>query len=243
MAAESAEREQRERRRRIQIAAIAGFAVLVVVAIVLATTLGGEDEGTSEGEASEVVKLFDGIPQEGTVLGEPDAPFTLTEFADPQCPFCAQFSTDVLPVLIEDYVRPGELKLDLQLLTFIGEDSEEAARFALGLAPQGLFWQFMDLEYANQGAENSGYVDEDFLRELTDQIPGADFDEASTAADSEQVSDALADASSLAQANEINSTPSFLIAKGDQQPEALPIDSLDPAQFTAALDQHLAEHK
>jgi protein-disulfide isomerase len=232
-----------ERKRLVQVAAIAGFALIVVVAIIIATTVGGEDGddggGTVTG-AERAERLFAGVPQDGTVLGDPDARYTLTEFADLQCPFCAEFSDAVLPVLVDEFVRPGDLKIDLELLTFIGPDSEEGARMALALADQDRLWNFVDLFYANQGAENSGFVDEEFLRGLVHQIPGADFERASEEQESEAVAAALADAEATAQANGINSTPTFLIAARGAQPKPLPVESLDPDAFVAALDEHIS---
>jgi protein-disulfide isomerase len=55
---------------------------------------------------------------------------TLVEFADLQCPFCAQYARDALPRLIDRYVRPGRIRMQLRLLSFIGPDSECAARVA-----------------------------------------------------------------------------------------------------------------
>jgi protein-disulfide isomerase len=231
---------ERARKRRTQVAAITGLALVVVVAIVLATTLGGDDEEGAEGDGRTTTALLDGIPQDGTVLGEPDAPYTLTELADLQCPFCAQYSTDVLPAVIDEFVRDGELKLDLQLLTFIGPDSETAARIALALSLQGRYWNFAHLFYENQGAEDSGYVTDDFLRDLVEQIPGANFDVASADAESGLVTETLEDAATLAQENGVNSTPSFLIARGNQAPEPLPVETLDPDGFVAGLEERIS---
>jgi protein-disulfide isomerase len=240
---EQADRDERARKRRLQLGLIAGFALLVVVAIIVATQVGGDDEDGGAGTGTEAEELLSGIPQDGTVLGEPDAPFVLTEVADLQCPFCAQFSNDVLPAVVEDFVRPGDLRIDLRLLTFIGPDAEEAARMALALAPQDSYWNFVDLFYANQGAENSGYVDEDFLRGLVDEIPDADFDEANAETGSAAVTDALAEAAELAEQNGINSTPSFLIARDGQEPRPFPIETLDPGDFTAALEDFISANR
>ena len=243
LAAEEADRREAQRKRHIQVGAIGGFALVVVIAIIAVTQAGSGDEpATGDQSATEVTHRFAGIPQDGTVLGDPKAPFTLTEVADLQCPFCAQYATDVLPRIVDDYVRAGKLKLDLKLLSFIGPDSETAARIALGMAPQERFWQFVDLFYLNQGAENSGYVTEDFMRGLADQIPGADYDEASAAKDSAQVNAQLTEAQTVAEDNGINSTPSFLIAAGDAEPDTFDLQSLDPGAFADGLDEYMATH-
>jgi protein-disulfide isomerase len=56
----------------------------------------------SEGAAAE--------PQE-QILGDPDAPVTIIEYASLTCPHCAQFHTEVLPELKERYIDPGKIRL------------------------------------------------------------------------------------------------------------------------------------
>ena len=45
------------------------------------------------------------------VIGDADAPITIIEFSDFQCPFCARFHTQTLPLIIEEYIEPGKVKL------------------------------------------------------------------------------------------------------------------------------------
>ena len=45
------------------------------------------------------------------VIGDPDAPITIIEFSDFQCPFCERFSTQTLPTLQEEYIDKGLVKL------------------------------------------------------------------------------------------------------------------------------------
>ena len=45
------------------------------------------------------------------IIGNPDAPITIIEFSDFQCPFCARFYTQTLPLIHEEYIEPGKVKL------------------------------------------------------------------------------------------------------------------------------------
>ncbi len=59
-------------------------------------------------QAAEPVKIsMDNDP----IIGNPDAPITIVEFSDFQCPFCARFHTQTLPSLLEEYIEQGKVKL------------------------------------------------------------------------------------------------------------------------------------
>jgi protein-disulfide isomerase len=45
---------------------------------------------------------FAGTPQQGAALGDPNAEVTLVEYADLQCPYCARWATQTLPVLVDE---------------------------------------------------------------------------------------------------------------------------------------------
>ncbi|QLH05608.1 disulfide bond formation protein DsbA [Nitrosopumilus oxyclinae] len=45
------------------------------------------------------------------IIGNPDAPITIIEFSDFQCPFCARFHIQTLPLLLEEYIESGKVKL------------------------------------------------------------------------------------------------------------------------------------
>jgi hypothetical protein len=148
----AAEREEASQRGRQRIWALVGGAVLlaaiVVVALIVISSGGSDDGGSESGD----VAVFDGIPQKGNVLGDPGAPVTMVEFADLQCPFCKEYTANVLPDLVEKYVKTGDVKMELNLLTFIGSDSQTLAASAFAAGKQGLMWQWADVAYARQGA-------------------------------------------------------------------------------------------
>jgi protein-disulfide isomerase len=45
------------------------------------------------------------------IIGNPNAPITIIEFSDFQCPFCARFHIQTLPAIINEYVNDGKVKL------------------------------------------------------------------------------------------------------------------------------------
>ena len=57
----------------------------------------------------------------------------------------------MLPAVVDRYVRTGRLRLELQLLAFLGEDSVRGGRMAAAAAGQNRLWPFVDAFYRNQG--------------------------------------------------------------------------------------------
>lgn len=190
--------------------------------------------------ADEVNARYAGLPEDGITLGAPDAPLTLTEFADLQCPYCAQFARQALPTLVDDYVRPGKLRLVFRGLHFLGEDSVRGARMAGAMGLQDRLWPFVDLFYLNQEAENSGYADDDFLLELAEAIDGADADAAMSARGSAEVDAQLAEANAEGERWSVPGTPAFLLGDTGAEPEVLEVRSLEASAFTSVLDARLA---
>ena len=164
----------------------------------------------------------------------------LTEFADLQCPFCREYTVDVLPQVIKRYVRTGKLRLDLRIRNFLGPDSDVAARAAAATVSRGRLWNFIDLFYKNQGTENSGYVTPAFLSRVATAagVPAKLVVAGSKAAANEKPVQ-LAEAE--AQAAGLDSTPSFLIGPRAGTGKVLPIGRLDVSSVTAAIDQQLKQ--
>jgi protein-disulfide isomerase len=153
------------RARLLQLAAGAAFLALavVLVLIVVATSSSGDGGDTKLEGVSEVNRRLAGIPQHGMVLGAPGAPVEVVEFADLQCPYCKAFTEQVLPPIIENQVKNGQVKIAFHNFTIIGEQSLPAGAAALAAGAQGRGWNFVELFYENQGAEDSGYADDAFL--------------------------------------------------------------------------------
>jgi protein-disulfide isomerase len=229
---------------RKRVIAVVAVAVAVAIVLVVASLLSarGGDDGAGSGEvtgAANVESMLQGIPQDSTVLGRSDAPVTLVEYADLQCPFCAEWARATLPQLVSDYVKDGRLKIEFRGLTFIGPDSETALRSALAAGDQQKLWNVVDLLYVNQGEENSGWVSDDFLRSVGEAVPGLDVDRMLNDAGSNAVTEEIARAANSATAAGVTSTPWFEIGKTGGELSPLEFSSLGPPDFKAAIDQLL----
>jgi protein-disulfide isomerase len=219
------------RRRAAMLLAAAALAAVVVAVAAVASSSGGPPPAPVASS-----DLFRGIPERGGVLGDPDAPVTVTEFVDLQCPACAAASRTTLPQLVRDDVRTGQVRLEARTLQFIGPDSERAARFAAGAAEQGRLWPYLEAFYSAQGQENSGYVTDEFLRSVA-RAAGVDADAAFEHADSAAAQDALDRANADAQRLGFQSTPTFTVARGDGP--ARVVAGNDAAAVAAAIEQEL----
>jgi protein-disulfide isomerase len=230
-------------RRFVVIGAVVAAVVVAAVVAALLLASGGDDEATPGGThlagADETRALLRGIPQDDIAIGPPDAPVTLVEFADLQCPFCASWATDAFPDVVEEYVRPGKLRIEFRGLAFIGDDSEKALRAALAAGQQDRLWHVVELLYRNQGAENSGWVTDELL-DAVGRTAGLDVDAWHGAFESAAVDGQLAAAERLARANAIQSTPSFLVGRTGGTLRRVDVVSLDAGGITPAIDRALS---
>jgi protein-disulfide isomerase len=212
---------------RTRLLAAAALAAVVVAVAAVASSSGGQSPPPRVATSD----LFRGIPERGGVLGDPAAPVTVTEYLDLQCPACAAAARDTLPELVREQVRTGKVKLQARTLSFLGPDSERAARVAAGAAEQGRLWPFLEAFYAAQGPENSGYVTDEFLRSVA-SAAGVDADAALEFADSAAAQDALNRANADAQTAGVEGTPSFTVTRGDKAPHGV----VDAGSLTAAIE-------
>jgi protein-disulfide isomerase len=241
-------REQEEllhaqRRRRLLWIGGGIVGLIAIVAIVMAVSSGGGSSSTSASTESGVAGAktvsaeFDGIEQNGNVLGSSSAPATMVVFADMQCPFCRQFETQAFPQIVKRYVKPGKLRVIFQPISILGTDSVAAAHAVASAGQQNRMFEYASLFYDNQGQENSGYVTTDFMTKLAEKLPDFDVKKWRSELGSETVSGVLAKAQSEAQRAQIQSTPSFMIGKTGKPLEQFQPNELTAAAFYGKLDQ------
>jgi len=131
----------------------------------------------------------------GVVIGDADAPRTITLYEDFQCPVCAAFeqaSAEQVRAAVED----GRVKLEYRMVSFLDRASQNAyssraanaAMVVLDTAGKDAFWKFHDLLFANQPEEGTAGPDDDALialaleagadeNEVSDRIKNGEFDQ------------------------------------------------------------------
>jgi protein-disulfide isomerase len=192
---------------------------------------------SSTDDSDEISALLADIPQSANTLGEPVAPVTLEYFGDLECPFCRDFSLEVLPSIIQRWVRTGKLRIAYRALqTATREPGVFMAQHVAALAAgkQGKAWHFVETFYAEQGEEGSGYVTETYLEGIASQIPHLDLPRwAAERKDPELVKEIASDAQAAESAG-LTGTPSFLLgASGGALRTFSPTDG---TSFDAAIE-------
>jgi protein-disulfide isomerase len=161
-----------DRRRLGQIASgVAFLAVCAVAVLIVVSQAGGGSGGDTDLEDVGLVKQqLQGVPQHGTVLGDPNAEVKVVEYGDLQCPICREFSVQTVPGLIDQVVRKDLASYEFRQWAVVGPSphtqSTDAAKAALAASEQGRYWNYVELFYRNQGTEESGYVTDAFLRAI-----------------------------------------------------------------------------
>jgi protein-disulfide isomerase len=228
----------------VLIGALVAIVAIVAVAAVVLVSRGGSGSGaTTTGtklpDAGTIAQQFAGIPQSGDVLGKASAPATLVEYIDLQCPVCRQFETDVMPTIIDRYVRPGKLKVIARPVTIIGPDSETGRRAMIAAFKQNRGFNFAQLLYFNQGPENGGWLDDTMVADAAASIPGVNVAALQQAAGSAAVKQQASTYDSQAQADALSGTPTLVLGKTGGKLTSLGAGSPTVEQLSAQIDQTL----
>ena len=211
-AEQAAATDARRKRLLAGIGAAALAAVVVVVALIVVSQSDSGSDSPGEVAGSGLVdSQLAGVPQSGTILGDPEAEVRIVEFGDLQCPACKQFSEATVPELIDGPVKGGDAQLEFRNFTILGPDSVTAARAALAASEQDRYWQYVELFYRNQGTENGGYVTDSFLTDIANGAGVPDLDAWNAAREDPKWAETLADTETRARELGLTGTPSVVV--------------------------------
>jgi protein-disulfide isomerase len=177
----------------------------------------------------------------GQVLGKVDAPITLVEYGDYECPPCASFAP-MVSKLLEKY--PDSLKYEYRHfpLTGLHPGAMRAAMAAEAAGQQGKFWEMHKLLLANQGKLIRDPNAEGDLVEMGKLID-VDAESFGKSLRSIEIEQKIAKQVAQAKSDGINGVPTFLIngTRIEQNPDsfdkfdALIMDELKKLKLQGAL--------
>jgi len=150
------------------------------------------------------------------LLGSPDAPITMVEYGDYQCSNCQRFATQVKPLIIENYINSGKVKLIFKDFTIYGNDSVNGAIATHCASEQNKFWEMHDFIYQNQKAVNSGWLSEDSIKKLASGI-GLDMQQFNACFDGKRYTQRVTENFNDGKAAGVKGTPTFIIIDGKGQ--------------------------
>ena len=138
------------------------------------------------GPTSAAVAAAMQLTADDVALGDANAPVTVIEYGDYQCPFCTRFFTQVEPQIVQNYVKTGKAKFVFRNFPFIdrfpglpagANESHAAAAAAECAKDQGKFWEFHDALYnakvadeAKGGTENDGAFSKTLFGNIAQQL-------------------------------------------------------------------------
>jgi protein-disulfide isomerase len=214
-------------------ASAAALAAALAVASVAA--LAAQAAGAQAGDSSELVQMRLGALEYS--LGRPDAPLTVVEFTDYQCPYCRRFEAETWPRFKHDWIDTGKVRFIVRDLPLeIHSAARPAAEAAHCAGEQGQFWRMHDLLLGVHADLSPKGIDG--LARAT----GLDLSRFHACLAAHKYSTDIARNLAEADRLELNGTPSFIIGRtvngvltGQRVFGALPYDD-----FNAGLKELLA---
>ncbi|MEM4260377.1 MAG: thioredoxin domain-containing protein [Candidatus Woesearchaeota archaeon] len=164
------------------------------------------NQNSLSGISPEIIEFNKRIAGDSPSKGKPDAPVTIIEFIDFQCPFCAKFYREAYKQILTQYVDTGKVKIVFKNFPLpFHENAEKAAKAAECANEQGKFWDMHDKLFENQNA-----LDTDSLKKYAKEI-SLDTNKFNSCLDSGKYSERIANDLKIGQEIGIQGTPGFLI--------------------------------
>ncbi len=170
-------------------------------------------------------------PLAARTKGRGDAPITIYEMSDFQCPYCRAFTLETMPTLEREYVGTGKVRVVYINLPLAGvhKNATIAAQAALCAAEQRRFWPMHDLLFRHQDEWAERAAPGEYLATLGDSA-GLDHAQFARCLASGAMAAAVQADAERARRSGATSTPTFYI-EGGLLEGAAPV-----AVFRAVLD-------
>ena len=187
---------------------IMGIIVAVIVTVIAVVSI---DPDSIKADSPNPIKLSVDTQSGSPILGDESAPVTIVEFGDYQCPFCKRWNETVKPAIEKDFIDTGKAKLIFVDFAIIGPDSVTVHSGSYCAADQGLYWEYHDFVYANQGHENDGWASSENIKALVSEMNGIDSAAFNECLDSKKYEQLIGENKKVATEAGARSTPSFIV--------------------------------
>ncbi len=195
-----------------------------------AALLQAAQEGAQAPQPTQPPPRIEGVSaDDDPFLGPEDAPITIVEFSDFQCPYCARFRQQTFDALFEQYGDQIRLVYRDFPLNSIHPEAQKAAEASQCAHEQGKYWEMHDAMFANQAITGLSI---DALSSMAEQI-GLDVDTFTACVDSGKYADEVANDLRDGSSYGVTGTPTFFI-NGVRLVGAQPL-----VAFTTIIDQEL----
>ena len=144
------------------------------------------------------------------VEGSSNAPVTIVEFGDYQCPKCDAWFKNEEPAIKTSYIDTNKTKLYFVDFPFLGADSVTAAQAAYCAGDQGKYWQYHDYLYQNQGSVQSGWASATNLKSYAATL-GLDANQFNMCLDSGKYASQVSHNKDVGTSHGVQGTPAFFI--------------------------------
>ena len=144
------------------------------------------------------------------LLGSLDAPVTIIEFGDYQCPNCKKWFLSTKPDIVTNYIDTGKVNLVFIDIAFLGKDSIPASIASYCAEEQGKYWDYHSFLYSNQMSIDNGWANSESLKGYAYNL-GLNMDMFVSCLDSEQYLKRVQFNTEEAQNNGVTGTPTFFI--------------------------------
>jgi protein-disulfide isomerase len=212
--------------------------IAAILAIVAALGFGSSSEVSKEQVRQEVAELLDSIPQDGAILGSPEARITVWVYADLECPTVKLFVENYLPLFVDNWVQTGVVKIAYRSLET--DTTNERVFFeqevaALAAGRQDRMWDFLLTFARQQGEPRTDYAGEEFIAGIGTQVPSLSMRRWHRDREDAALTARVALGVRAARAHGFRSTPSFLIEFDGQG------DGADDSVDWAAMKQEVED--
>jgi protein-disulfide isomerase len=204
-----AEAQRRKRQRQITWAVAGTAVVAVIVVLVLITLSGGSDESVEVRPLREDVET--GVTDEGyPYRGSSDAPVTIVEFSDYNCPICRDYALETTHLVDDELVATGQVQYVLYPYA-LWEGSVPIVEAAVCAREQGRFWDFHHRVFADQARYSTRQPPSRGMLRGWAEASGLDVDAFQSCLDEGREDQVLVATQRAKGELEVSSTPTFLV--------------------------------